>query len=119
MDNEDDPRYGPIKLMDFTSGKLIGYLDIPTAWRDILHRQRECRFYFSGPFRYPKIDEQLSASINTRRCAIHTSITKDGADAYSLWGITLEEFQTVPGCAFYPGIGYIQDEIARMLKAKE
>ena len=96
------------KLYD-RRGTLLGLVVIPYDWDDYLRRQRGYRFVVTKPRSLRDYLETPSKPQEFRTADVVLSRHENGA--VELYGISLEEFETLPGCSFSPSAAYLRSII--------
>lgn len=89
-------------------GTLLGAVSYPDEWDDAIAQGREHRFYIlpARPlFNAFTATLQETADMQRTGC-IKPSLYQRGA--VEIAGITLEEFEALPRCAFFPGAAYLR-----------
>lgn len=91
-------------------GTLLGHITIPPAMDEILKARWRLEFMLApAP---PKYWESNQAPFIPRRATIEMEPAfSEWAGGVRLWGVSIEEFEVIPGCAFYPGAAYLRSVI--------
>jgi hypothetical protein len=107
---------GVIYKLESTEGTLLGIVMIPSRWEDHI------RYYGHVDLHMVPQQSARAGDINDRadqresipllRCATLALSNGNYPDALVMFGITPEEFETLPGCAFIPGAAYLRSVAA-------
>lgn len=87
-------------------GTLLGTISYPNSWEDGFVKYGHFTFVaceFSRPYFSPS-PLHVKSSIKTATITLYSG----ERGAVTLYGITPEEFEKLPGCSFSPGAGYIR-----------
>lgn len=101
--------------LESEKGTLLGTVTIPFDWADKLRtRNGVCEFYLQTPLA-PRYFESTSINgplplpdLMLKKGALFTSPRYYPAQTLFLYGVTLEEFETIPGCSFAPSAAYLR-----------
>lgn len=87
---------------------LLGTVAYPAEWDPILRSQRSVRF-MAEPLRIRALDffESPDESPTYRFGTLYESYCEQGA--VGLDGVSVEEFERLPGCSFSPSLAYIRN----------
>jgi hypothetical protein len=107
-------RDGVIYKLKSPAGTLLGTIAIPAHWENNIRRYGRVEF---------EVREQVCfrdhASVGASGCRSltirHVMLTQSNGnypDALVLCGLSLEEFETLPGCIFMPGAAYLRSVVA-------
>jgi len=97
---------GVIFKLESPSGTLLGTITIPAHWAERLRERTMIQFPLSSLSDYDTDEGVLL------RCGMLAQSTGNYRDALMLFGITPEEFERLPGCAFMPGAAYLRSVAA-------
>lgn len=99
-----------VKLVS-VKGTLLGTVTIPGHVATHLHRRGYAQFYMPVPM--PTVwDVVQNADFTVRVGTLELLRYGDHPGAVCLHGLTLEEFEQIPGYAFAPGAGYLRSLLA-------
>ena len=92
---------------------LLGTITYPPEWHDNLHG----RGYVNVAYLRPRdlhviLEERVDSATMVRSFTIVLARHSDFPDAVRLLGVTLEEFEQIPGCSFAPGAAYLRSLVA-------
>ena len=96
-------------------GTLLGTVTVPDDVAEYLNGERGQRDYASMavlprlPFLYPPQPEDVPGMLGVMTVTFRRSYYM--RDAIEIHGISLEEFEKLPGCSFSPGAGYLRSVV--------
>ena len=100
-------RTGVLYKLESSNGTLLGTITIPLNWAEKLRERGEVQFALSPTTGFGgDADEPMML-----RTGLLAKSFGNHPDALMLFGITLEEFERLPGCSFMPGAGYLRSVI--------
>lgn len=98
--------------LESEKGTLLGTVTIPFDWADRLrNRGGVCEFYLpsaSPIMSWDKLPDPTNPVFTIKRGALFTSPKYYSPQTLHLYGVTLEEFETIPGCSFAPSAAYLR-----------
>ena len=97
---------GVLFKLESPSGTLLGTITIPARWAERLRERTMIQFPLSSLSYYDTDDGALL------RCGMLAQSTGNHPNALMLFGITPDEFERLPGCAFMPGAAYLRSVMA-------
>jgi hypothetical protein len=105
---------GVIYKLESSAGTLLGTIAIPAHWENSIRRYGRVELAVREEIYhrdYASVDAPLCRSVKTRHAAL-TQSNGNHPGALVLCGLTLEEFETLPGCLFMPGAAYLRSVLA-------
>src|SRR5690349_9252485 len=105
-------RAGVLYKLESTEGTLLGTIMIPASWDDKLRLRGRMEFFVPEPVAADECgllrDRSHANSTLMVRHALMTRSNGNHRDALMLFGVSPEEFERLPGCAFMPGAAYLR-----------
>lgn len=97
-----------LKLVS-TKDSLLGHVDVPDHWGDVLTKRHAVEFAIMPRLRYALTDDVLLPDIQTVTLArAHWSHYREAV--YLARG-TIEEFEKLDGCSFAPSMEFLKSHL--------
>lgn len=106
-----------LKLVTEKDNVLLGVVEFPDSWYN-RNSSNIIEFFLKNEYRFLPWGAQhvmLTAAASTanvllkKGAFIHSGYYTN--DRYFIYGVTIEEFEALSDCFFYPGINYIREQL--------
>lgn len=92
-------------------GTLLGTVTFPSHWGETIEAQEGVRFHLRKPLRISDMLADASVEALIQTGVLYKAHDYIHRDALILDGVTLEEFEAMPGCSFSPSAAYLRSII--------